>query len=177
MYYTLPGSSCSGWSWIMELGVRFLPSSIDNLAATDMCICMWGENFGLKHLPHFFPVPHDSKNKTLRNSLLVSYIIFCPDAFARATTHFYDSQPWHRVPKEHLKAALFSAIVSLTSRAITSSLRRRHLFHCFGQTVQLVRGILLDGTGLPMLQMAYLTVNDSENDNMPPNGEEVISVC
>lgn len=27
----------------------------------------------------------------------------------------------------------------------------------------------------PMLQMAYLTVNDSENDNMPQNGEKVIS--
>lgn len=41
--------------------------------------------------------------------------------------------------------------------------------------MQLVRGILLDGTGMPMLQMAYLTVNDSENDNMPPNGEEAIA--
>lgn len=81
------------------------------------------------------------------------------------------------VSKEHLKAALGSVIVSLMSSAITSSLRRRHLFHCLGQTVQLVRGILLDDTGLPMQQMAYLTVNDSENDNMPPNGEEVNSFC
>lgn len=33
----------------------------------------------------------------------------------------------------------------------------------------------LDSADLPALQMAYLTVNDSENDNMPRNREEVIS--
>lgn len=69
-----------------------------------------------------------------------------------------------------------SVIVLLMARAITSSLRRRHLVHCLGQTVQLVRGILIDSAGLPELQMADLTVNDSENDNMPPNEDEVISL-
>lgn len=43
--------------------------------------------------------------------------------------------------------------------------------------MQLVRGIPLDGTGLPMLQMAYLTLNDSDNDNKPPNREEVIPLA
>lgn len=44
-----------------------------------------------------------------------------------------------------------------------------------GQTVRLVRGIPLDSEGAWPLQMARLTVNDSENDNMLSNGEEVIS--
>lgn len=44
-----------------------------------------------------------------------------------------------------------------------------------GQTVRLVRGIPLDSEGGWPLQMARLTVNDSENDNMLSNGEEVIS--
>lgn len=83
----------------------------------------------------------------------------------------------HEFPKSTWRRVLVLVIVSLMLCAWTSYLRRRHLFHCFGQTVQLVRGILLDSAGLPMLQMAYLTVNDSENDNMPPNREEVISFC
>lgn len=56
--------------------------------------------------------------------------------------------------------------------------RMKHLFHSFwGQTVRLVRGIPLDSEGAWPLQMAHLTVNDSENDNMLSNGEEVISSC
>lgn len=57
--------------------------------------------------------------------------------------------------------------------------RKRHLFRVFflggGGRCRLVRGIPLDSEGAWPLQMAHLTVNDSENDNTLSNGEELIS--
>lgn len=48
----------------------------------------------------------------------------------------------------------------------------------WGQTVcWLVRGIPLDSERAWPLQMAHLTVNDSENDHRLSNGEEVVSSC
>lgn len=152
--------------------VWFLSPSDHNLWYTVCVYCIWEGAFWIRASAWF-----QKWNSKKKQTYILSHKFL-----ARGIRLSHNSFLWlptlkHEFPRSTWRRVLVSAMVSLMFCAITSYLRRRHLFHCLGQTVQLVRGILLDSTGLPVLQMAYLTVNDSENDNMPPNREEVLSFC